>query len=200
MLSGLDLGRAMIIIDDVALRLLKAKEDALTVTAGLSILKYLALLLLVSIKSKEAAAKDAKVSHVRHFPRLDLVGRVLATGVGHHVVEPKEVMEGKGPELRLKTSASQHGTEGVLDGPVGTLTRAVGGRGIGSRGFNGVASTLKQFIHFSRAAQLTQIPSHILASTIGTLGVSREAKADQPAVQEVDGRAFGREGVAPEHA
>ena len=169
MLGGLHLARPKVKVDDVAMGLLTAKEDALTVAAQLSILKNLLLLLLGSVKGKETAAKDPQVSHVRDLSRLQEAWRMFTSSMRDHVVETQEVMKGKGPELGLKSSTSQHGTQGILDGAMRTLSRTIGGGGIRSCGLNGVASTLKQFIHFSAAAKFTHVPAHTLASTIAPL-------------------------------
>ena len=121
-LGGLDSLRLDIEVEDIAKCLGVAKKDS-----SPGIRQKLVWAMRACWKSKDTTTKglemvqDGLSAIVAHGK-----GRVLAITVRHQVVEPKEVMECIGPELRWKTGASKHCTESIGNGLMGSFDRTIG--------------------------------------------------------------------------
>ena len=115
------------------------------------------------------ATKDTE--HVNFWLDLgaDKERRVNIDAMRSDIVDLEKVKKGIRPIFWFKTSAMQHGTNGVTDGAVRTFTRTILMRRIRGCRFTFVPSLLKEFPYFLRSAKFTtKIKANIFVLDVRT--------------------------------
>ena len=135
-----------------------------------------------SRKGVHTTTKCAERLQIRDLTSTKLKARLSAFTMTGEIVQPKEMMEGIRPELRVQVGASKDSTKSVLDGSVRAFARSrLMGRISGS-GFNGVTSFLEKRANITATTKFTTKihPNIFISDVLAT------AMFCKPAIDEIE--------------